>query len=137
MMKINNDIKEDVCSYKIAKILKDLGFDCEVYAYYDETSKLHYKHGRFNSQEKTASAPTFSHISLWLNENFSLFVWVFSMENDDGSAVWGSHSGKWITKDGNKNFDLDYIDYGNFETSVDASEKTYETVLNKLKNQKL
>ena len=72
-------ITEDYCSYEVAKLLKEKGFDEECYQKYDGEGYLSFNHVGYINAEKpnedfSALAPTHQMAIKWLREVHNIFI---------------------------------------------------------------
>ena len=74
--------KEDFVSFKCAKRLKALGFDCDVNAYYNRYNGMFFEHWsakNANSCDNVYSAPTLAQACKWLREKHNIHVQIESV----------------------------------------------------------
>lgn len=74
--------KEDFVSFKCAKRLKALGFDCDVNAYYNRYNGMFYEYWsakNANSFDNTYSAPTLAQVCKWLREKHNIHIQIESV----------------------------------------------------------
>lgn len=113
-------IHEEICTYEVAKLAKEKGFNCKVNNYYQATKhycktlrgiELHSEcwkletddcYSRYNKgSENIVSAPTQSLLQRWLREEKGYFVYPFFLNKISG-WTWVCRelpSGMWIELD--------------------------------------
>ena len=112
-VEINNDIKENYCSFEISKMLKNMGFDvfCDaVYIEYKKTTEYHKKGICFevggilkgrnsysinNKYSETFSAPTTAIAKQWIRANYGIHIYA-DFSNTD--RFFGTFRNKWGDK---------------------------------------
>ena len=69
-------IKEDYCSYEVAKILKENGFNESCYTCYVEKEISHYDYSSTNYEliDGVISCPTIQMAMKWLREEKNIFI---------------------------------------------------------------
>lgn len=136
-------ITEDYCSFEVAKLLKEKGFDEACYSYYMTTKTLHTTfHNRvhveeephFNSRdlngmydvdessiEDICSAPTHQTAMKWLREVHGIFI---AINNDDLDFNWQCYNliNRGSTLDP-KILSESYAGYKTYEEAVEAALK--------------
>ena len=69
-------IKEDYCSYEVAKILKEKAFNESCYTCYVEKEIFHYDYSSTNYEliDGIISCPTIQMVMKWLREEKNIFI---------------------------------------------------------------
>ena len=124
-------ITEDYCSYEIAKLLKEKGFDglcyCHEFTDYEGNFTIYYTEypENWNQSEPCMSIPTLGMAMKWLREvhNIGIFPSTYTITNSKGSKeehVYGSAIVNLIT------FDLmcdDIIPRNSYEQAAESAIK--------------
>lgn len=77
-------IKEDYCSFEVAKLLKEKGFDESCYTCYVEKEISHYDYSSTNYEliDGVISCPTIQMAMKWLREVHNIDICVFPYQFD-------------------------------------------------------
>ena len=69
-------IKEDYCSFEVARLLKEKGFDIPVWTRYEDNGKVIFgdKYNWNNSPMGQTSAPTLQMAMKWLRKEHKLYI---------------------------------------------------------------
>ena len=123
-------ITEDYCSYEVAKLLKDKGFDglCYCHEFTDYEGNFTTYHTEYpenwNQSEPCVSIPTLGMAMKWLREKKNILIYVYPVINlpvkDDYTFYW-----RWDGK--KKRHDAPHIgnkhNYESYEEAVEAAMK--------------
>ena len=123
-------IEEVYCSFEVAKLLKEKGFDTPVnyeYHYILKVPNFHRKKHNFNGIEYSNcssewySAPTHQMAMKWLREVYGLSVEIFSIKGTSNvcPVFWKGNVVKLLTQD--RVFSGELV--GSYEESVEAALK--------------
>ena len=70
-------IKEAYCSFEVARLLKEMGFDEDCYTFYEYNSKEFYHEEKIpccNSRSDDYAAPTHQMTMAWLREEKNIII---------------------------------------------------------------
>lgn len=65
-------ITEDYVSFETAKLMKEKGFRCDTFYYYDKDGDLLFSAWKTNDCKNEFDAPTLQMVMKWLRKNFNL-----------------------------------------------------------------
>ena len=111
-------IKEVYCSYEVAKLLKEKGFDESCYQKYDSDGELSFNHVGYINSEKPcddfyALAPTHQMVMAWLREVHNIFIEISTSIDLNGKYHFSytilDKECKYLRR-GYTDFDWDYED---------------------------
>ena len=127
-------IKERFCSYEVAKLLKEKGFDVECYGRYSTRSKEFHFDATRRCENKglfVIAAPTHQMACNWLREDSDMIDWLRKQEQKKipiwkhwKNGIAGNGEGKlvYLIKDGSTyslssclSFECDYIELSELE----------------------
>ena len=117
-------IKEDYCSYEVAKILKEKGFNESCYTCYVEKEISHYDYSSTNYEliDGVISCPTIQMAMKWLREEKNIFIVIVPHAYDYINEKNKSYAcSLWV----NDNY-YEYIEsknYPSYEEAVEAALK--------------
>lgn len=117
-------IKEDYCSYEVAKILKEKGFNESCYTCYVEKEISHYDYSSTNYEliDGVISCPTIQMAMKWLREEKNIFIVIEPHAYDYINEKNKSYAySLWV----NDNY-YEYIEsknYPSYEEAVEAALK--------------
>jgi hypothetical protein len=89
---INNNIEESYCSFEIAKLLKEKGFEAMTNSYYDKYGIQYLNNNNYNWNIKYSyetnqySNPTQNIAIEWIRTNFN--IWIEIRFGKDHNQVW-------------------------------------------------
>ena len=119
-------IEEAYCSFEVAKLLREKGFDEKCYQIYDNEGYLSFNHvGYINSEKPNkdfyALAPTHQMVMAWLREVYGLSVEIFSIKGTSNvcPVFWKGNIVKLLTQD--RVFNGELVD--SYEEAVEAAFK--------------
>lgn len=118
-------IKEAYCSFEVAKLLKEKGFDEKCYAFYEYDSKEFYREERItccNSRSDDYAAPTHQMAMAWLREEKNIFIVIephtYDYVNEKNKSYVCS---LWV---GDNYYEyIESRDYPSYEDAVEAALK--------------
>jgi len=87
-------IEETYCSFEIAKLLKEKGFDEECIGFYTPEKEIHFTFlGETNSTwlDDSISAPTLQTAMKWLREEHKMFICMLFLEDKDAYGFTIEH----------------------------------------------
>ena len=113
-------LSEDYCSYEVAKLLKEKGFDGEVSAFVEEdNTKYDYTLSGFIKAE-TLPCPTHQMAMKWLREECDLHIIAYPY-NANGKKKWCCQVYKAFNLLGNEKYVNETLD--SYEEAVEAALK--------------
>lgn len=125
-------INEDYCSYEVAKLLKEKGFNEPTWTRYEDDNEVIFgdKYDWNNSPMGQTSAPTHQLAMKWLREEKNILLYVYPVINlpvkDNNTFYW-----RWDGK--KKRHDAPHIgDRHNYESPEQAVEAALKYVLENL-----
>ena len=117
-------IKEDYCSYEVAKILKEKGFNESCYTCYVEKEISHYDYSSTNYEliDGVISCPTLQMAMKWLREEKNIFIVIEQHAYDYINEKNKSYEcSLWV---GDNYYEyIESKDYPSYEEAVEASLK--------------
>ena len=114
--------QEDYCSYEVAKLLKEKGFDEKTLSYYEDNVLCHGDWYEWNrSPLGHIAAPTLQMAMKWLREVHGLSVETFSIKGTSNvcPVFWKGNVVKLLTQD--RAFSGELVD--SYEEAVEAALK--------------
>lgn len=112
-------ITEDYCSFEVAKLLKEKGFNEKTPASYNESGEFQEGFGRWNTTPIYYSAPTFQMARKWLRETYNI--------NIDIVPIWNQNRFEYqvfiVTPENAKHCYIDDKLYLVYEEAVEAALK--------------
>ena len=117
-------IKEDYCSYEVAKILKEKGFNESCYTCYVEKEISHYDYSSTNYEliDGVISCPTLQMAMKWLREEKNIFIVIEPHAYDYINEKNKSYECSLWVGDNYYKY-IESKDYPSYEEAVEASLK--------------
>lgn len=112
-------ITEDYCSYEVAKLLKDKGFNEDIHTVYEPTFNKFFNYPlKPNSYSNVIAAPTHQMVMKWLREMFHIHIRLINSSDESYKFEIYPMTGKYRCKC----FE-DYTYYSSYEEAVEAALK--------------
>lgn len=92
-------ITEDYCSYEIAKMLKEKGFDVYTSTRYDYDGSFHF-HGDYLVGDSDISAPTHQMAMKWLREEKYVPIFIVPAKDENGNLTYCADVWTWNDDEG-------------------------------------
>lgn len=113
-------ITEDYCSFEVAKLLKQKGFDIPVYQYYFPPSNNNLNYSEFDNDwnsvwKHSYSAPTHQMALKWLREELNLYI---EIRRNLNTFYYG-----WKVEQGMSEKAIFDYKYDSYEKAVEAALK--------------
>jgi len=119
-------------SFKLAKLLKEKGFDLHTFTYYRNSETFIHSSApyecKYNDSKNSLSAPTIAQVLMWLYEKYK--IWINSEMDYSYSSEKTYHFGKVRFFDENK-FIKEYPTKS-YDAPIEAYEAAIEYTLTKL-----
>ena len=120
-------ITENYCSFEVAKLLKEKGFNERSSASYDSKGQLKEGYGHWNKTPIWYAAPTHQMAMKWLREVHGIFI---AINNDDLDFNWQCYD--LINRDSTLDPNILSESYAGYKTYEEAVEAALKYILEKL-----